>query len=521
MLKNVQRVQTEEGEIMVKQSIKFITQISLIALFIIVGISTASWATTYYVAPTGNNGNPGTLAAPFQTIQNGLNFLQPGDTLMIRGGTYNEALVLKQSGTSTGVITIKPYTGETVTVSSGNSKVLRTNGSKHYYTIDGIRFISNHIMYGVQKDFTLDFGDGVWAGNNVPSAGNNNFILRNCYVEGAVYFYGHNNMVENCEFNGKSVWNNAINEAFGSSYNGRYRKNKVHDYIERGIWSMSFTSGVIIEDNTIYNIGNCGIDTDGAGHPVKNAIVRRNLIYKCGGRGIEMENSFNSIVDSNIVHDCDLGIHYINYGLNSPDFTSEAEFRTTPTNGAVINNLVYNSGTAGILLRATPSVKVYNNTVYKSGMAGKTFYGGIGLIKYGGYFPVNADIRNNIVSESGPYAVYLENTAAGIAGKIQMSNNIYYHSSKTSTHYLGSAYTLSGFMTATGQDSSSVFSNPNFKSASAFDFHLLTTSPAISKGMVLSAVTVDIEGKARGTKNDAGSYRFGVTPAAPKLSFAP
>lgn len=506
---------------MVKQTIKFTAQISLLVLFIIVGISTASWATTYYVAPTGNNGNPGTQAAPFQTIQNGLNFVKPGDTLTVRGGTYNEALVLKTSGTSTGRITINAYSGETVTVSSGNSRALRTGGSKHYYTIDGLRFISNRVIYQADKDFTLDFSDGSWAGNNVPNAGSTNMILRNCYVEGSIWFYGHHNLVENCEFNGKTVWGNGIFEAFGSSNNNIYRKNKVHDYKGRGIWSMSYTSGVIIEDNTVYNCVLMGIDVDGAGHPAKNAIVRRNTVYKIGGRGIEMENAFNSIVEKNIVRDADIGIHYINYG-NGPDFTSDAEYRTTPTYGKVSNNLVYNTYTAGIMLRAAPSVKVYNNTVYKQGITGKSYYGGIALIKYGGYFPVNADIRNNIVSESAPYAVYIDNTPAGLSGKVKMTNNVYFHSSKTNTHYFSGssqALTLSG-MSSAGQESSSVFANPNFKSTSTPDFHLTSSSPAVNTGVVLADLIDDIEGKARGQKNDIGCYKFGLSPKAPTLRFA-
>jgi hypothetical protein len=45
----------------------------------------AATATTYYVATTGNDANPGTQAQPFRTILKGLTGLRAGDTLYIRG----------------------------------------------------------------------------------------------------------------------------------------------------------------------------------------------------------------------------------------------------------------------------------------------------------------------------------------------------------------------------------------------------------------------------------------------------
>lgn len=40
---------------------------------------------TYYVATTSNDRNPGTQTLPFRTISRGINFLKPGDTLLVRG----------------------------------------------------------------------------------------------------------------------------------------------------------------------------------------------------------------------------------------------------------------------------------------------------------------------------------------------------------------------------------------------------------------------------------------------------
>lgn len=54
--------------------------------------SAASHAATWYVATTGNDGNPGTAAQPFRTIQMGLSVAQSGDTVLVANGTYSGGL---------------------------------------------------------------------------------------------------------------------------------------------------------------------------------------------------------------------------------------------------------------------------------------------------------------------------------------------------------------------------------------------------------------------------------------------
>lgn len=48
----------------------------------------AASAKTWYVSPTGNDANAGTLASPFATLQKGHDMTSPGDTVFIRGGAY-------------------------------------------------------------------------------------------------------------------------------------------------------------------------------------------------------------------------------------------------------------------------------------------------------------------------------------------------------------------------------------------------------------------------------------------------
>ena len=50
---------------------------------------TTALAATFYVAPTGSDSNAGTQAAPFKSITKAQSVASSGDTVYLRGGTYN------------------------------------------------------------------------------------------------------------------------------------------------------------------------------------------------------------------------------------------------------------------------------------------------------------------------------------------------------------------------------------------------------------------------------------------------
>jgi len=69
---------------------------------------------SFYVAPTGNNSNPGTQAAPWRTIQHAADTARAGSAVNVRGGIYEELVSINASGNaSDGFITFRSYPGET------------------------------------------------------------------------------------------------------------------------------------------------------------------------------------------------------------------------------------------------------------------------------------------------------------------------------------------------------------------------------------------------------------------------
>ena len=74
-----------------------------------------SRAATYYVSPTGNDGNAGTREAPFKTFQKVVPLLQGGDTLFLTGGRYSETMLLENIEASLeNPITLRSVPGEQV-----------------------------------------------------------------------------------------------------------------------------------------------------------------------------------------------------------------------------------------------------------------------------------------------------------------------------------------------------------------------------------------------------------------------
>src|SRR5580765_5517303 len=114
------------------------------ALLTLVAAGTAR-AAEYYVAPTGNDTNAGTMPAPFATLQKGVNTAAAGDTLWIRGGTYkittpassSAGVNFNKSGTSdTNRIKYWAYPGE-VPVIDFSGLVISTSGYTNGFNVSG------------------------------------------------------------------------------------------------------------------------------------------------------------------------------------------------------------------------------------------------------------------------------------------------------------------------------------------------------------------------------------------------
>ncbi|HFQ92411.1 MAG TPA: DUF5123 domain-containing protein, partial [Anaerolineae bacterium] len=121
-------------------------QLGLLLILLLTGMSCQQAMAnneTFYVATNGSDANPGTEAAPWRTIQHAANTMGPGDTALIRGGIYEEAVTINVSGSENNVITFQSYPGETAVLdgtpfSSPDGDIGLQIVNQSYVTIQGL-----------------------------------------------------------------------------------------------------------------------------------------------------------------------------------------------------------------------------------------------------------------------------------------------------------------------------------------------------------------------------------------------
>jgi parallel beta-helix repeat protein len=284
------------------------------------------YSTTYYVANTGNNNYTCREAEiPSKaklTIREGLGCLMAGDTLIIKGGIYQEFIDDKRipagRGSSNAATRILAANGEKVILQpqmggrAGDAVWL----DRSYITIDG---------------FVIDAAKVRRQGIRI-NRGASHLIIRNMEVKNAkancisiqtaesmnvriiaskvhhcgttnldhgVYLRGSNHIVANNDIynnsgHGVHLWN----ERQRNNDNNIVRHNHIHHNGSRGILIGS-GSGNQAYGNTVWNNGTSGI-VIGSNAPTNN-LVYSNTIYSNGGNCIFVQSgSANSIIDNNV-----------------------------------------------------------------------------------------------------------------------------------------------------------------------------------------------------------------------------
>lgn len=361
-----------------------------------------------------------------------LDLVKPGDTCVVNAGTYNESLTLRVSGSSTSRITLKCATAKECIVNSGTGKTLVTTGNMGYYTIDGFQFVATRSSPQMsteqpQNEATVNFGYNFWGDGDTGNRGNNGFILKNCVVKGAVYIYGQNNLVENCELDGMKLFAEGLTERSLPSHHNTFRNNVIHDYNHRGGWSLQFRGNSIWEGNTIYNISEINpgqggaIDCDNAGRsrPDDTLVtfqcqIINNTFYNIYSEyAVLFENIFHSKIENNRFYDIKTryAISVINYGKEgnycwfakcTPIFSSDAEYRHLDVDVLISGNSFRNLEGDAIDCKSVSGVTVVNNTFDTTNKSQGVAT--INLNRNGEFYCRNWSITNNNFIKSMKFA---------------------------------------------------------------------------------------------------------------------
>ncbi|MHC4592173.1 MAG: right-handed parallel beta-helix repeat-containing protein, partial [Planctomycetota bacterium] len=486
----------------------------------------------YYVSPSGNDANPGTIGEPWQTVAmvNATDF-EPGDRVLFEGGaTFSGTVVLDtddDGGPGSGLV-IGSYGTGWATIDGGSGRGF-TATDTDYMTINGLNFVgagrkTGNTTCGVYIDggtgVTVDQVDisgfqhsgleiggatdvsvtnvyahengfaGISIGSYIPKWSENVYIgysvaennpgdptiLNNHSGNGIIVGYAINCLVEYCE----------------AMYNGWDMPRQGNGPV--GIWAWN-SNGVTIQHNVSHHnmspgLDGGGFDLDGG---VTNGVLQYNLSFENEGYG---------------------------YLLCQYDGANDLQ------NLTVRYNISQNDQYGICVAAGDPNVsgmEIYNNTIYNASDLA------VGLFRWSDGDWSDVNFYNNIFVTQGQ-------TVSGVTYRERFENNLYWSVGSATGFWVGGYTTIEAWAAATGQEMVGgeivgLVADPLLVGMGATshtdpltlhelaEYRLQPGSPAIDAGMLIPASGgVDLWGHAVPLRSapDIGAYEYPNT--APTLS---
>ncbi len=293
-----------------------------------------------YVDPSGNDGNAGTSSAPYRTLQQAANVVNPGDVVVVRSGTYTGGATIVdigRSGTASAPIVFKAETKWGAVLNGQNNS-----------SATGIEIRSNYIrVEGFEIYGTSHYGIEAYGGGNVVVARNHVHDVGHYCTSTAGGIVGINAYVPNMVIEQNVVhdigrWANGQN---GCSTSNDYWQN--HDH---GVYQGE-GDNLTIRNNVFYNFtrGWAIQRYDGAGTVVRNLQIVNNTFVGAN------PNKDGQIIIATGVQ----GLVITNNIFYQPT-TAGVWLDTGSLSGTIANNLTYGASTttgstAGLTLLANQS----------------------------------------------------------------------------------------------------------------------------------------------------------------------
>ena len=285
---------------------------------------------TFYVSPSGSDGNAGTFEEPWRTLRHAVSQLTAGDTLYLRGGIYSSSADtvdsqtgVVPSGTSwENAITIAGYPGEQAIVQPPNGA-------------PGLRITWGAPHYLIFQDFTVDMS------------------RQSDYLEAPRAFYlsdgAHHIRLQRMDLG------YTRNDVVTLSYNN---------------YGAPAASFVEILNSRIHHAGQFSGDSGHGGSGVNNGYG----IYMYTTDNVVDGNEFDSNCGFAIVAYGDRNVFRYNQihdngtggGVNAGINIGSSSYPLSSSNNVVHDNRIYNNRGGIQVYTNAESTRVYNNTVYNN-----------------------------------------------------------------------------------------------------------------------------------------------------------
>ncbi len=447
--------------------------------------------TAYYVAPDGDNSNPGTLVAPWATPGYGSRQLQPGDTLVILGGrytlsVYDDDIVTPPAGTANAWITIRGEAGNRPVLAGRDDLAMAVNLAGVSY----VRLENLEITHDSQAS-----GAGVYFRDGIVILGApaSHIVLKDLYVHHLDEFGLNVQDVDDmqvlgCRFEycgfgalgGPSRehggWQNVRVQGCRLAYGGHYYQGgdgSDRPYDRPDGLGIEESNGPIEIADTIaeHNYGD-GLDSKAANTTIRRCIVANNSCdgVKLWGTGSRVENTL-----------------IYGRGDGNPDPTPWAAIvigtETTNARFDIVNVSVDDTLGENYLMyaqydeRDTPSDLVIRNTIFRG------------------------------VGPDCP--VYV-----GWATRLTVTHSLFYL--PNAGHVLEHGSTQYTAATIGTLGPGNLYGDPQYVAPAwgqAGDYRLQANSPAINAGTLAGAPADDLDGRPRDAQPDIGAYEWRVPTA--------
>ena len=272
-----------------------------------------------HVAPTGADTDPGTAEAPFATLARGLAAVGPGDTLLVRGGTYPERItsVVVTAGRADARVQVRAYPGERPVVQG----LLWLKGAS-YWDISGI-----NVTWGESNTSTEHM---------VKLTGGTGWTFTDAEVWGARSYAG---ILVAGDATGWTIARNHVHDTYLSNSTNQ-------DHL---IYANSGTGGGVIERNLLVGSANgravkVGPPTATSG-PVSDVVIRYNtMVDNLGPSNVQVAfDTSRTRVERNVM---------VRPAANRSAVTA---FKLTGVDNVVVDNVVWeaarplDTGVAGLV----------------------------------------------------------------------------------------------------------------------------------------------------------------------------
>lgn len=245
----------------------------------------------HWVSPRGTNDSPGTRARPWRTLPRALRSLRPGDTLVVKPGTYGSVgatTVVSRGGTPSKRITIRGAPGRKLPRVVGAFRIAVSNVRVDRLLFDGptgrVQHVSSANPGGEQVQVAIYDGEG-----GIRNVSISRSEVRDSKWHAGIYVAAAQNVriVGNrIHHNGdetSAAQSNVSHGVYWASGSGLIANNLVSQNVARGVQLFPYARQVTVTQNTIVGNGRAGVQV---GEQASYNWIVNNIIAWNGDHGI-------------------------------------------------------------------------------------------------------------------------------------------------------------------------------------------------------------------------------------------